>query len=48
MVNILSLSSKSIKSILSNKFEDDKYFQINFEVFIFGSNLKSGFVLCDK
>jgi hypothetical protein len=29
MVNILSLSSNSTKSILSNKFDDDKYFQIN-------------------
>ena len=48
MVNILSVSSRSIISILSNKFEDDKYFQINCEVFMFGSNVKSRFVLCDK
>ena len=34
--------------MLNNKFEADKYFQINFGVSFFGSNLNSGFVLWAK
>ena len=48
LTKILSKSSKSIFSTLSNKLEVERYRQILFEVDSLGVNSNSGFVLCDK
>ena len=45
---IFSSSIISISSILYNKLDDDKYFQIFGLVFFFGSKTKSGLVLCAR
>ena len=45
IVDIFSISVISKSWILYNKFDVDKYFQINLGVSLLGSNVNSGFVL---